>query len=90
MFFVLIFIFLRYTCFFTPKPNSKCLSFEGDLENFKGPDGVLLCYRNNLFKEIDRKNCDLPNDGRFGGQVTAYIFSSLENQIYSPLGIFYF
>lgn len=63
----------RYTCFFTPKPNSRCLSFEGT-ENFKGPDGVLLCYKSDLFKEHARKNSDLPNDGRFGRQV----FSILE------------
>lgn len=61
--------FYRYTCFFTPKPNSRCLSFCDDLENFKGPDGVLLCYKTNLFKELHRAHADLPNDGRFGRQV---------------------
>ncbi|CAF0944727.1 unnamed protein product [Adineta steineri] len=69
-----------YVCFFTPKPNSKCLSFADDSENFKGPDGVLLCYKQNLFKEINRSNADLPNDGRFGRQV----FSILELE-YIPL-----
>ncbi|CAF0757254.1 unnamed protein product [Rotaria sp. Silwood1] len=63
-----------YICYFTPKPNSRCLSFEDDLENFKGPDGVLLCYKKNVFKEINRSNSDLPNDGRYGRQV----FSILE------------
>ncbi|CAM4775733.1 unnamed protein product [Rotaria magnacalcarata] len=58
-----------YTCFFTPKPNSKCLSFKDDPDNFKGPDGVLLCYKSNLFRETSRSNSDLPNDGRFGRQV---------------------
>jgi len=66
--------------FFTPKPNSKCLLFEGDLENFKGPDGILLCYKTNLFKESGRRNSDLPDDGRFARQV----FSILELE-YIPL-----
>jgi hypothetical protein len=51
------------------KPNSKCLAFEGNTANFKGPDGVLLCYKTSVFKEISRNNSDLPNDGRFGRQV---------------------
>ena len=66
-----------YACFFTPKPNSRCLSFEGT-ENFKGPDGVLLCYKTNLFREIARKNADLPNDGRFGRQVS-FVSSTLSS-----------
>jgi len=40
-----------------------------DLENFKGPDGILLCYKTNKFNELARKNSDLPNDGRFSRQV---------------------
>ncbi|UJR35677.1 hypothetical protein I4U23_028427 [Adineta vaga] len=44
------------------------------------PDGVLLCFKTNVFKEISRKNSDLPNDGRFGRQV----FSILELE-YLPL-----
>jgi len=69
-----------YRCFFTPKPNSKCLHFEDCSENFKGPDGTLLCYRENLFREVDRHNSNLPNDGRFGRQV----FSILQLE-YKPL-----
>lgn len=63
-----------YGCFFTEKPNSRCLSFRHDAENFKGSDGNLLCYKTNKFKEIARKNSSLPNDGRHGQQV----FSILE------------
>ncbi|CAF0828912.1 unnamed protein product [Adineta steineri] len=43
-----------YTCFFTPKPKSPCFVFENDSDNFKGPDGVLLCYKTQLFDEIHR------------------------------------
>ena len=68
-YYFLNFYSFRYSCFFTPKPNSRCLSFEDDLNNFKGPDGVLLCYKDSAFKEISRSNSDLPNDGRFGRQV---------------------
>ncbi|CAF3534357.1 unnamed protein product [Rotaria sordida] len=62
-----------YNCYFTPKPNSKCLSFEDDLNNYKGPDGILLCYKNNIFREINRSSSDLPNDGRVGRQVFSII-----------------
>jgi hypothetical protein len=46
--------FLSYTCFFTPKQNSPCFAFQHDSANFKGPDGVLLCYKTQLFDEIQR------------------------------------
>jgi len=49
-------------------------------KNFKGPDGILLCYKTNVFKETGRKNSDLPNDGRLARQV----FSILELE-YIPL-----
>ncbi|CAF3704972.1 unnamed protein product [Rotaria sordida] len=43
-----------YTCFFTPKPKSPCLGFQHDSANFKGPDGILLCFKTDLFDEIQR------------------------------------
>ncbi|CAF0867707.1 unnamed protein product [Adineta ricciae] len=69
-----------YECFFTEKPNSRCLSFQHDQKNFKGPDGLLLCFKTSTFKEISRNTSDLPNDGRYGRQV----FSILELE-YLPL-----
>lgn len=70
----------RYGCFFTAKPNSRCLSFQGG-PNYKGPDGILLCYKTETFKEIARKNFDLPNDGRFGRQVNLFFLLSKKNNI---------
>jgi hypothetical protein len=64
------FHFLRYTCFFTPKPRSPCLSFQNDSENFKGPDGVLLCYKTQLFDEIQRYSYQKPDDGTPGRPVS--------------------
>lgn len=78
----------RYTCFFTPKPNSRCLSFEGVSADFKGPDGTLLCYRNSLFQESKRENADLPNDGRHGRQVDHLaLFRRTRNRSDLSLGV---
>ncbi|UJR32831.1 hypothetical protein I4U23_020293 [Adineta vaga] len=51
-----------YTCFFTPKPKSPCFTFQNDTANFKGPDGVLLCYKTDLFEEIQRYYYKQSND----------------------------
>lgn len=48
----------RFTCHFVPKSKSPCLAFQHDTINFKGPDGVLLCYRTELFDEIKRHQCE--------------------------------
>ncbi|CAF1518312.1 unnamed protein product, partial [Didymodactylos carnosus] len=58
----------NYTCYFTPKTNSKCFEFK-DTTNFKGPDGILLMYKNDVFKEIRSNNFELPDDGRYAKQV---------------------
>jgi hypothetical protein len=63
------------------------LAFAGNEQNFKGPDGVLLCYKNTVFREIARKNSDLPNDGRFGRQVNN-LFDTKIKIFFSSLGIF--
>jgi hypothetical protein len=58
------FYFCRYACHFVEKINSKCHLFEHDTENFKGPDGTLLCYKTDVFKELKRDKRQLPDDGR--------------------------
>jgi hypothetical protein len=57
------------------KINSKCLLFKEDRDNFKGPDGTLLCFKTNIFKEIGRKSDQLPNDGRQEMHVSTHISS---------------
>ena len=52
------------------KINSKCLLFQDDKENFKGPDGTLLCFKTDLFKELSRDRGELPADGRQEKQVS--------------------
>ncbi len=71
--------FLRYTCFFTPKPRSPCVAFQNDSENFKGSDGVLLCYKTQLFDEIQRYHYQYQEDGTPGRPVsiTKFILKSL-------------
>ncbi|CAF0956429.1 unnamed protein product [Didymodactylos carnosus] len=60
----------NYTCYFTPKTNSKCFEFK-DTTNFKGPDGILLMYKNDVFKEIRSNNFELPDDGRYAKQMVS-------------------
>ncbi|CAF0755150.1 unnamed protein product [Adineta ricciae] len=55
-----------YTCFFTPKPKSPCLVFQNDVANFKGADGVLLCYKTHLFEEIQRYQYEQSKDDTTG------------------------
>lgn len=62
-----------YQCFFSPKPNSRCLTFEGDNDNFKGADGVLLCFRKDSFDLHKQKSKPLPDDGRFAKQIFAIL-----------------
>jgi len=77
----ILFIFLRYTCFFTPKPHSPCFLFEDDSANFKGPDGVLLCYKTQLFDEIRRDHCQQQEDYGKGKPVSDQIYKKLMNSI---------
>jgi len=60
----------RYTCFFTPKPKSPCFAFKDDSANFKGPDGVLLCYKTQLFDEIQRYHYQQSEDDSRGKPVS--------------------
>jgi hypothetical protein len=63
----------RYSCFYTPEPKSPCFSFKDDSENFKGPDGLLLCYKTQLFDEINRYAFQQPEDISRGKQVHNYV-----------------
>jgi hypothetical protein len=58
------------------KINSKCLLFQDDTENFKGPDGTLLCFKTGLFKELGRDQGQLPDDGRQEKHVSDRIYCS--------------
>lgn len=58
------------------KINSKCLLFKDDAENFKGPDGTLLCFKTDLFKEIARDRGQLPDDGREEKHVSNHVYGS--------------
>jgi len=70
----IISIFVRYTCFFTPKPLSPCFTFLHDSANFKGPDGVLLCYKTQLFEEIKRYYYQQEENGTQGKPVSNHIY----------------
>lgn len=63
-----------YSCHFVQKIHSKCLLFEDDAKNFKGPDGTLLCFKTDLFIELARHQDQLPDDGR----QEKHIFAVLE------------
>lgn len=71
-----------YTCFFTPKLTSPCYAFQHDSKNFKGPDGVLLCYKTELFHEIRRYHPKHQNDGVPGKpvcKITVFLHSVFSN-----------
>lgn len=63
-----------YSCFYTPKVTSPCYAFQDDSKNFKGPDGVLLCYKTQLFDEIRRYQPQHENDGVRGKPVRHRIY----------------
>lgn len=58
-----------YTCFYAPKSKSPCLAHQHDVANFKGPDGLLLCYKTAMFDEIKRHRCEEPFKTGEGKQV---------------------
>lgn len=40
---------IGYACVFAPKPDSPCLKIEGNM----GPDGIVICYKDNMFKRTE-------------------------------------
>ncbi|CAF2555687.1 unnamed protein product [Rotaria sp. Silwood2] len=62
-----------YTCYFVPKPNSRCDLFKDDTKNYKGPDGTLLCYKTEAFEERSKRQEQLPDDGRHAKQIFAVL-----------------
>ena len=74
----------RYTCFFTPKLRSPCFHFQNDIANFKGADGVLLCYKTHLFEEIQRYQYEQSEDNTTGKPVSSqlYFFGNLYDLIH--------
>ena len=56
------------------KINSKCNLFQDDKENFKGPDGTLLCYKADRFKELERYGDQLPSSGGHEKHVSDFAY----------------